>query len=329
MSVSALNREYQHSIDNAPQGLLESDEDQAISGIAEGIDLRDIQSVLFFGTQLQEQLTTLSDRMLGELRNNETEKAADAVSALLCCVDSTVAGKTSSDGKSFLTNRKFDSTRSDAVRGLTESGKLRDQFKLASQALGQHRTNLIIDQESLDRLHAAGTDCLTEMKNHIAAGEQRLQQLEQTELPRLENRVRADYNMLASQQLRDAQTARDQLAIRVNDLKRSYQVLEQNLPAIRLIQQTERALAGKLQTILLDSIPLWRQELAQASQRLTEALNESLEIAKSCKEARAQATQKLHALENQLRNSVRAASRNTYLLAGRIHPSQVDVQYPW
>jgi uncharacterized protein YaaN involved in tellurite resistance len=69
---------------------------------------------------------------------------------------------------------------------------------------------------------------------------------------------------VAAQRLRDLRSARDELERRVHDLRLTRQVAMQALPSIRLIQENDKALAAKIQSVIANTVPLWRQQLAQA-----------------------------------------------------------------
>jgi len=234
-----------------------------IQQLMQRIDIRDMQSIVFFGAQAQETLTDLSDQILGGLRNKDTGDAGEALNEMVSTLRGFDASRLESDARPSWIDR-LKGKSGNIARALQRYETVRDQIESISARMEQHQTGLLIDIESLERLYDAGVDSLHSIENYITAGNQRLQQLEQEELPRLRSHAQADNNTLASQSLRDMHTARDQLERRVHDLQLSRQVLLQNLPAIRLIQENDRMLVAKIQSTLANTLPLWRQQLAQA-----------------------------------------------------------------
>jgi len=234
-----------------------------IQQLMQRIDVRDMQSIVFFGAQAQETLTDLSDQILGGLRNKDTGDAGEALNEMVSTLRGFDASRLESDARPSWIDR-LKGKSGNIARALQRYETVRDQIESISARMEQHQTGLLIDIESLERLYDAGVDSLHSIENYITAGNQRLQQLEQEELPRLRSHAQADNNTLASQSLRDMHTARDQLERRVHDLQLSRQVLLQNLPAIRLIQENDRMLVAKIQSTLANTLPLWRQQLAQA-----------------------------------------------------------------
>jgi uncharacterized protein YaaN involved in tellurite resistance len=84
-----------------------------------------------------------------------------------------------------------------------------------------------------------------------------------------------DQAVMEAQELRDLRSARDDLERRVHDLKLTRQVTMQSLPSIRLVQENDKSLVTKINSTLVNTVPLWEQQLAQAItiQRSSEAAN--------------------------------------------------------
>jgi len=347
--------------------------EQLIQTLMQQISLRDMQSILFFGAQVQQRLSELSEQMLGDLRNKDTGKAGEALNAMVATLRGFDAASLQQQAQPGWIGRLMGSGRNIA-KALQRYESVRDQIDAIAVRLQQHQTELLIDIEALERLYAAGTDGLHEMENHIAAGQRRLALLQQHDIPRLQANAQANHNTLASQRLRDVRTAGEQLEKRVHDLQLSRQVLLQNLPAIRLIQENDRALVAKIQSTLVNTLPLWQQQLAQAltiersreaaaslqaasdltnellranaeglresnravrtqtergifdidaiedaNRALIDTINDSLDIAEQGRQAREQANTRLQALEQQLHQSLSAASSRKQSLAGKTH----------
>ena len=101
--------------------------------------------------------------------------------------------------------------------------------------------------------------------DHIAAGDEVLRRTNEQTIPAMEAQLAANPgDDLAPQRLRDLRGARDELDRRVHDLRLTRQVAMQALPSIRLIQENDKALSSKIHSVLANTVPLWRQQLAQA-----------------------------------------------------------------
>ncbi|MCU0970196.1 MAG: toxic anion resistance protein [Gammaproteobacteria bacterium] len=324
------------------------------------LDLSDSHSILFFGSRAQEELTTVSDRMLERVRNKDIGPAGNALNEMVLTLRGFDVGDLDPSRKPSLLDRLLGKGR-DAAKLLQRYEEVRDQIDHITESLEGHKTTLLIDIESLDRLYAANLDYFRTLELYIAAGEAKLRELDADALPAMEREAVPD--TLAAQRLRDLRARRDDLERRVHDLRLTRQVTLQSLPSIRLVQDNDKALVGKINSTLVNTVPLWRQQLAQAltihrsreaaktvaaatdltndllranaenlrqanataraemergvfdiqavaeaNRSLIGAIEDSLRIADEGRAARARATEELDRLEQQLRQSLAAAS---------------------
>ncbi len=335
------------------------DPDKIAALLAE-LDLDDSHSILFFGSRAQEQLTTVSDSMLERVRTKDLGPAADALNDMVLTLRGFDISDLDPNRKTAWFDRLLGRGR-DAAKVLQQYEQVRDQIEHITERLENHKTQLLIDIEALDRLYDANLDYFHTLELYIAAGEQKLDELNDTTIPAHTEAMGDD--ALAAQRLHDLRAARDELDRRVHDLRLSRQVTMQGLPSIRLVQQNDKALVGKINSTLANTVPLWRQQLAQAvtihrsreatasvsaasdltnellranaenlqqanretreqiergvfdikavaeaNQTLIDTIDEGLRIAEQGRAARAAANAELGALEQQLRQSLAAAS---------------------
>jgi uncharacterized protein YaaN involved in tellurite resistance len=120
----------------------------------------------------------------------------------------------------------------------------------------------------------------------IAAGEAKLKELDDTIIPAKDATVKvasAEEQVKIAQELRDLRSARDDLERRVHDLKLTRQVTMQSLPSIRLVQENDKSLVTKINSTLVNTVPLWETQLAQAltiqrSREAAEAVREANDL---------------------------------------------------
>ena len=130
-----------------------------------------------------------------------------------------------------------------------------------------HEHTLLKDVKSLDKLYEKTLDFYDELALYIAAGEAKLAELDEQTIPAKEAEVKAapeDQGVMKAQELRDIRAARDDLERRVHDLKLTRQVTMQSLPSIRLVQENDKSLVTKINSTLVNTVPLWETQLAQA-----------------------------------------------------------------
>ena len=234
-----------------------------VAALLVDLDLNDSHSVLFFGSRAQEQLTTVSDSMLERVRTKDIGPAGEALNDMVLTLRGFDLSGLDPNRTGGWFSRLLGKGR-DAAKVLQRYEQVRDQIEDITGRLEQHKTGLLVDIESLDRLYAANLDYFHTLEHYIAAGEQKLKELDEQVIPSQAGAVAEGEDTLAAQQLRDLRAVRDDLERRVHDLRLTRQVSMQSLPSIRLVQENDKALVGKINSTLVNTVPLWRQQLAQA-----------------------------------------------------------------
>jgi uncharacterized protein YaaN involved in tellurite resistance len=249
--------------------------DEAMAEIA----IDDSTSVLFFGTAAQENVTAVADEMLEGVRNKDTAAAGEALNDMVTTLRGLPVGELDPRQKPGLLGRVFRSA-TPIARMLQRYEQVGSQVDAISNRLDAHTSKLMKDIGLLDRLFDKTLEYFRRLEVYIAAGEERLRRLDTETLPALAREVEQTNDVLKAQQLGDLRAKRDDLERRVHDLKLTRQVTMQSLPSIRLVQQNDKALVGKIASTMANTIPLWRQQLAMALTiaRSTEA-GETLEKA--------------------------------------------------
>ncbi|NBR54233.1 MAG: toxic anion resistance protein, partial [Rhodobacteraceae bacterium] len=141
------------------------------------------------------------------------------------------------------------------------------QIDKITDDLLRHEHVLLKDIESLDQLYDKTLAFYDELALCIAAGEAKLAELDGKTIPAKEAKVakaKDDKAVMEAQELRDLRAARDDLERRVHDLKLTRQVTMQSLPSIRLVQENDKSLVTKINSTLVNTVPLWETQLAQA-----------------------------------------------------------------
>ena len=246
----------QAALEQAPEG-----REAAVRELAERIDIADPGSILRFGQEAQNRATLAADAMLEGARNREAGEAGVTLSTLL----GTLRGfdmRGLAEKPGFFA-RIFNKAGAETAKVVQRYETIKGQVEEVGDRLDGHRTKLLEDVEKLERLYRATLDWFHALGDHIAAGETVLKRVDQDAVPAMAREVEGG-DSVAAQRLRDLRSARDELERRVHDLRLTRQVAMQALPSIRLIQENDKALAAKIQSVIANTVPLWRQQLAQA-----------------------------------------------------------------
>ena len=230
------------------------------------IDMTDTNSIISFGSAAQEELQVISQSMLQGVRNKDVGPAGDSLRTIV----TTIRGFSVSE----LDLRRDRSWWEKLIGRATPIAKFTARFEMVQEQIDKitvnllsHETTLLKDIKSLDMLYDKTLTFYDELALYIAAGEAKLKELDDTIIPAKEADVQAapaDDQVMVAQELRDLRAARDDLERRVHDLKLTRQVTMQSLPSIRLVQENDKSLVTKINSTLVNTVPLWETQLAQA-----------------------------------------------------------------
>ena len=239
------------------------------------IDLGNTGSVVAFGSKAQAELQQISQSMLQGVRNKDVGPAGNSLREIV----STIRGFSTEEldprrERSFW--EKLTGRAAPIAKFTARFEEVQGQIDRITGDLLKHEHALLKDIESLDRLYDKTLAFYDELALYIAAGEAKLRELDTTTIPQAESEVQAaaqDQAVMEAQELRDLRAARDDLERRVHDLRLTRQVTMQSLPSIRLVQENDKSLVTKINSTLVNTVPLWEQQLAQAItiQRSSEA----------------------------------------------------------
>lgn len=227
------------------------------------LDIGDSNSILFFGTSAQGEVTSVADEMLEGVRNKDTGPAGQALNEMVSTLRGFALDDLDPNKKRGVLARLFGKAKPIA-KVLQQYEQVRGQIDAISNRLDAHTSTLMKDVGMLDRLYDKTLSYFHTLATYIAAGEECLRRLDTEQLPALQKEADASPDVLKAQALRDLRAKRDDLDRRVHDLKLTRQVTMQSLPSIRLVQENDKALVGKIGSTMANTVPLWRQQLAMA-----------------------------------------------------------------
>ncbi|MDP2519150.1 toxic anion resistance protein [Shimia thalassica] len=230
------------------------------------LDMRDTGSIVHFGSKAQAELQEISQAMLADVRNKDVGPAGDSLRDIV----TTIRGFSVSEldvrrERSFW--EKLMGRAAPFAKFTAQYEQVQGQIDRITEELLRHEHTLLKDIKSLDLLYEKTLAFYDELALYIAAGEAKITALDTTDIPAKEAEVQAapeDEQVMKAQELRDLRAARDDLERRVHDLKLTRQVTMQSLPSIRLVQENDKSLITKINSTLVNTVPLWENQLAQA-----------------------------------------------------------------
>ena len=230
------------------------------------IDVTDTQSIVSFGSAAQAELQEISQSMLADVRNKDVGPAGDSLRTMV----SAIRGFSVSE----LDVRRKQSWWEKLLGRATPFAKFTARFEEVQGQIDRitdnllaHEHTLLKDIKSLDLLYEKTLQFYDELALYISAGEAKIEELDHKTIPAKQtalDKANEDDQVMRAQELRDLRAARDDLERRVHVLKLTRQVTMQSLPSIRLVQENDKSLVTKINSTLVNTVPLWETQLAQA-----------------------------------------------------------------
>ncbi len=264
------------------------------------IDMEDTQSIVSFGSGAQAELQEISQAMLQDVRNKDVGPAGDSLRSIVTTIRGFSVSELDVRRKQSWWEKLL-GRAAPFAKFTAKFEKVQGQIDKVTDNLLNHEHKLLKDIKSLDMLYEKTLQFYDELALYIAAGEAKLKVLDGTTIPAKEADVQAapeDQQVMVAQELRDIRAARDDLERRVHDLKLTRQVTMQSLPSIRLVQENDKSLVTKINSTLVNTVPLWETQLAQAV-----TIQRSAEAAVAVREANDLTNELLTANAKNLRES--------------------------
>lgn len=258
----------------APQLNLTPEEQQMVSNFASQIDLANTQMVLQYGAGCQKKIADFSETALSNVRTKDMGEVGQMLTEVVAQLRDF---EDDEEQKGFLGIFKKSSNKLANMKAKYDKAEV--NVNRITQALEQHQITLLKDVTMLDKMYELNLNYFKELSMYILAGKQKLEHAKNVELPEMV--AKAEKSGLPE----DTQAAKD-FASRINRFEKKIYDLEltrtislQMAPQIRLIQSNDTEMSDKIQSTLVNTIPLWKSQMVIAI-----GLNHSTEAAMAQRE---------------------------------------------
>ena len=241
-----------------PKPVLTAEEQKIVDDFAAKIDLENTTQILQYGAGTQKKMADFSDTALANVRTQDLGE----VGSLIADVVGELKGFESEEDKGLFGFFKKQSNKLESMKN--HYAKAEVNVAKIGEALQQHQVRLMKDSALLDKMYDQNLSYFKELTMYIMAGKQKLQQVRDGKLKELE--AVAMRTGLAE----DAQAARDladkcnRFEKKIHDLELTRAISMQTAPQIRMIQNNDTVMVEKIQTTLMNTIPLWKNQMVLA-----------------------------------------------------------------
>lgn len=223
----------------------------------------DNQSVMDYGREQQQQLSQYSDRMLQEVQKEDVKDISKTLDKLMKQLDESDPDKLLPENQNFFT-KVFNRTKEAVEKQFKHLTSVSAKIDSVSRELDSNQKILMRDVQSLDALYQHNQAYFKDVSALVEAGELRLKELRESELQQLKDKASQTGAQEDIQAVADMEDFIERLDKRVYDLQLSRDVALQSAPQIRMIQNINQSLAEKIQTSVMTSIPVWKNQMAIA-----------------------------------------------------------------
>ncbi|MDE1547922.1 toxic anion resistance protein [Jeotgalibaca caeni] len=252
----------QPKLDRLIEKLPEDRRKQAYS-LAEQIDEKNMQAIITYGAAAQKQLGDFSHSMLDHVQNQDTGEIGDVLNELMFKLnEANPADLRAEDNNIF--RKMFGRIKQSVYEMTAQYQQIGAQIDKIAVKLDREKNGLLNDNIMLEQLYKKNEDYFHALNIYIAAGEVKADTLRTKTIPEAIEKAEQSGSQMDVQIVNDLNQFLDRLEKRTHDLRLARQMTIQQAPQIRLIQNTNQALAEKIQASIHTAIPLWKNQVAIA-----------------------------------------------------------------
>lgn len=293
--------------------VLTDEERKRVDSIKENLNLMDGQACLQFGTPAQRNISDFADSILNTVRSKDSGYVGELLQQLIADIKDADLSGTEDSG--FLEKIPIlGRVKNNLERLKARYEKLEVQIGQIEGKLDQAKMEMLKDIGMFDMMYEKNLEYFRELNLYIIAGEERIAQLRREDIPGLRSQAAASSDPMAAQLVHDLEENVNRFEKKVHDLKLSRTIAVQTAPQIRLIQNNDKLLVDKIQTAVLNTIPIWKSQIviALGLSRQQKVLDLNREISRTTNEL--------------LRRNSELLKTNTIETAKETERSVVDVE---
>lgn len=239
--------------------------DAKVRAAAAQINFDDPALTMAYGSKTMADIAKFADSLLSNVRVKDAGPVGESLSDLMLKVKDVNLEQIARQKKSVWQSLPLIGGLFDSVgRTVAQFDTVLEQVDGISDKLEDAMLSLLKDIEILEQLYDHNKNFYEDLTAHIQAGELRLEQARTVELPKLEEEAEKSPDSLAAQRVRDFSERLNRFERRLHDLKLSRTITLQTAPQIRMIQSNDQTLAEKIQTSILATIPIWKNQMVLA-----------------------------------------------------------------
>ena len=242
--------------------VLTDEEKKAIDTFLEKVDVKNTTQILQFGASAQNNISKFSDTVLQDVRTRSTGEVGNLLSNLVGEIKEFDSDVPTEEKKGIL--GIFNSAKKQMEKLLAKYNKVENNISTIENQLENHKLQMMKDIAIFDTMYEQNLQYFKELSLYIIAGEKKLEELRNVTLPELQRVAEETKEQADAQAVNDMIATINRFEKRIYDLKTTRIISIQMAPQIRLIQNNDSELVEKIQSSLINTIPLWKNQIVIA-----------------------------------------------------------------
>ncbi len=238
---------------------LSDEEKKKVDEIASSIDLSDSAAVMAFGASTQKQMADFSERTLDSVRTKDMGEVGDMITGLVGELKNFQI-----DENEHGLMKLFKRSANNITTLKAKYNKVEGNVKIISDELQKRQVVLMKDIDILDKLYALNLKYFKELSVYIIAGKKKLEEVRTNELAAAQKKAEQTGAQEDVQYAKDLAAQCDRFEKKLYDLELTKTIALQTGPQIRMVQASDQAMAEKIQSTILNTIPLWKNQMVIA-----------------------------------------------------------------
>lgn len=242
--------------------LLSQQEKDAIEEFNKKIDVQDATQILQYGAKAQTKISQFSDSVLEGVKTKNAGEVGDLLTDLVAEIksfDSDIANENMTG-----IAKLFHSAKKQLDKIIAKYGKIEVNIDKIEKNLENHKLQMLKDIAIFDAMYEKNLEYFKEISLYIIAGDRKIEELRNVVLPELVKKAKESGEQLDAQKVNDMENMITRFEKKIYDLKTTRIISIQMAPQIRLLQNNEAELVEKIQSSLINTIPLWKNQIVLA-----------------------------------------------------------------
>ncbi|MBR3523853.1 MAG: toxic anion resistance protein [Bacilli bacterium] len=243
---------------------LSQEEKDAIEEFNKQIDINDSTQILQFGAAAQEKISKFSDEILEDVKTKDVGEVGDLLADLVSQIKSFDRDIANSGKKKNVFERIFNKAKKEVDYIRAKYSKIEKNIDTIEGGLEKDKVQMLKDITIFDTMYDKNLEFFKEISLYIIAGERKLTELREKDLPELKAQAEKSGDQLDVQKVNDLENLINRFEKKIYDLKTTRIISIQMAPQIRLLQNNEAELVEKIQSSITNTIPLWKNQMVLA-----------------------------------------------------------------